>query len=47
MSLYVDPRETRAPEFRSWQIEIGAYGNQALLNNILQLTCDTKELYSI
>lgn len=47
MSWNSDPKETRKEEFRSWQVVVGGYGNQSTQPNLLKVTCDTRDIYSV
>lgn len=47
MAWNASSKEPRTTEFRSWQVEVGGYGNQAVNSQLLKLTCDTRDIYSI
>lgn len=47
MAWNSDPKETRKTEYRSWQVEVGGYGDQSVRDGFLKLDCDTRDLYSI
>ena len=47
MAFNTNPRETRVTEYRSWQVQVGGYGDQALNEKLLSLTSESREIYSI
>lgn len=47
MAWNPNPKETRQTEYRTWQVVLGGYGDQATNDRLLEMTTESREIYSI